>query len=236
MKVIVTGASRGIGRGIATYLGRQPGFQLGLMSRSEADLHVVQQEIAAGGTDCFVHAGDLRDERDADFAIGTLIEFLKGVDALVNNAGLVIRKDIFDITPDEFRQLIETNVNGLYYATRAVLPFMRDQGRGHIINVSSISGKVPLPGGSAYAASKFAATGFSQSLLQEVRDYGIKVSTIYPGSVASQSHRHDPGEDDAWKVQPEDVGRACADILLAAPGTLISELEIRPLARPPKKG
>lgn len=235
MKVIVTGASRGIGRGIATVLARE-GFQLGLLARSEGDLRALRQEIGAGGTDCFIQTADLRHERDAELGIRTLIESLGGVDALVNNAGIVIRKDIFEITPEEFRALMETNVNGLFYATRTVLPFMRDQGDGHIINVSSISGKVPLPGGSAYAASKYAVTGFSQSLLQEVRDYGIKVTTIYPGSVASRSHRHEPDEDDAWKVQPEDVGRACADILRAAPGTLVSELEIRPLARPPRKG
>lgn len=234
MKVIVTGASRGIGRGIATVLARE-GFELGLLARSEEALRALQQEILAGGAgNCHIHACDLRHERDAEFAVGTLIEFLRGVDALINNAGTVIRKGIFDITPDEFRRMIETNVNGLFYATRTVLPFMRDQGHGHIINVSSISGKMPLAGGSAYAASKFAVTGFSQSLFQEVRDYGIKVTTLYPGSVDSKSHRQGPA-DGSWKVRPEEVGQACRDVLRTSSGTLISELEIRPVARPPKE-
>jgi 3-oxoacyl-[acyl-carrier protein] reductase len=232
MRVIITGASRGIGRGIATFLGRQEGFSLGLLARSEDDLREVQQAILAGGNDCWIHGADLRDERSAEFGVGTLIEFMRGVDALINNAGIVIRKSVFDITPDEFRAMVETNLNGLFYATRAVLPFMRDQGRGHIINVSSIAGRVPLPGGSAYAATKYAVTGFSQSLFQEVRDHGIKVTTVYPGSVDSRSHRHDPDGDHSWKVQPEEVGQACFDILRTAPGTLVSELEIRPLGRP----
>jgi NADP-dependent 3-hydroxy acid dehydrogenase YdfG len=231
MKVIVTGASRGIGRGIATYLAKE-GFELGLLARSEEDLRELQQEILAHGGQCYIHACNLRDERNTEFAIATLIEFLRGVDALINNAGVVIRKSIFDITPDEFRELVETNLNGLFYATRAVVPIMREQGHGHIINISSVSGKVPLPGGSAYAATKYAVTGFSQSLLQEVRDSGIKVTTLYPGSVASRSRRHDPNEDDAWKVQPEEVGAVCATVLCAAPGTVISEVEIRPLVKP----
>ncbi len=229
MKVIITGASRGIGRGIAQHLARE-GFTVGLLARSEDRLLQLQQRIVAEGGDCRIHACDLRDERDAVFAVGTLIESLHGVDALINNAGVIIRKNVFDISPDEFRGMIETNVLGLFYATRAVLPLMRDQGHGHIINISSISGKVPLPGGSGYAASKYAVTGFSQSLLQEVRDYGIKVTTIYPGSVDSR-----PEEDGSWKVPPEEEGQACVDVLRTSARTVVSEVEIRPLARPPKE-
>ena len=129
--------------------------------------------------------------------------------------------------------MIETNVSGLFYATRAVLPHLKSQGRGYIINISSISGRLPLCGGSGYAASKYAVTGFSDSLFLEVRDYGIQVTTIYPGSVDSASHLHDPGEDTGWKVRPEEVGQACRDILRMRPGACISQLEIRPLRRPP---
>lgn len=232
MKVIVTGASRGIGRGIATYLAKE-GFELGLLARSEDRLRDLQQEIVALDKHCHIQACNLRDERSTQAAVEALIGDLRGVDALINNAGVVIRKNIFELSSDEFREMVETNIHGMFYATRAVLPRMREQGRGHIINVSSVSGKVPLAGGSAYAATKFAVTGFTQSLLLEVRDHGIKVTTLYPGSVASRSQRHDPNEDDAWKVQPEEVGAACATILCAAPGTVISELEIRPLS-PPK--
>lgn len=233
MRIIVTGASKGIGRGIATVLAKE-GFQIGALARSKGLLETLREEIAAAGGVCYIATCDIREQRDTESAIASLIDQLGGLDGLINNAGLVIRKNALDLSFEEWRALIDTNVNGLFYATRAVLPLLCGQGSGHIINLSSISGKVPLPGGSAYAATKFAVTGFSQSLFQEVRDYGIKVTVVYPGSVDSQSHRHDTGADHSWKVSPEDVGRACAGILRTPPGTLISELEIRPVGRPPK--
>lgn len=231
MHVIVTGASKGIGRGIATHLAMD-GFQVSLVARSKALLDGLRQGIEEKGGDCFSLACDLRDPDATGYAISAAIEHFGGVDSLINNAGLVIRKSAFDISVDEWRTMVDTNINGLFYATRAVLPHMKRQGRGHIINLSSISGKVPLPGGSGYAATKFAVTGFSQSLFQEVREFGIKVTTVFPGSVDSASHWHDPSEDSGWKVTPEEVGEACAHVLRTPPGTVISELEIRPLGRP----
>jgi hypothetical protein len=233
MRVIVTGASKGIGRGIATFLAMD-GFQVAMLARSKELLEDVRQSIEEQGGNCFSVACDLRDPDATGYAIGAAADHFGGVDALINNAGVVIRKNAFDISLDEWRTMVDTNVNGLFYATRAVLLHMRRQGNGHIINISSIAGRVPLPGGSGYAATKFAVTGFSRSLFQEVRDFGIKVTTIYPGSVDSESHRHDPNEDTGWKVSPEEVGQACAQVLRTPPGTVISELEIRPLGRPPK--
>lgn len=233
MKVIVTGASKGIGRGIASFLAMD-GFDVGLLARSTDLLEDLRQSLEEQGGTCFSVACDLRDHDETAAAIPALIDGLGGVDALINNAGLVIRKSALDISLEEWHALIDTNVNGLFYATRAVLPYMKDQGSGHIINISSISGKVPLPGGSAYAATKFAVSGFSQSLFQEVRDLGIKVTTIYPGSVDSESHRYEADADYSWKVSPEEIGQACAHVLRAHPGTVTSELEIRPLNRPTK--
>ncbi|MGI6456237.1 MAG: SDR family NAD(P)-dependent oxidoreductase [bacterium] len=234
MKVLITGASKGIGRGIATVLA-QEGFEVGLMARSINLLQELQKELTTQGCTCAVEEVDLRNVESTSNAVKVLIRKLGGVDALINNAGVVIRKNIFDLSLEEWHTMMETNINGVYYATRAVLPYLKEQRKGVIINISSISGKVPLAGGSAYAASKYAVTGFSQSLFQEVRDSGIKVATIYPGSVDSESHRHDPNEDHSWKVRPEDVGYACRQILTTSDPTCISELEIRPLARPSKK-
>lgn len=233
MKVIITGANRGIGCGIATFLGRE-GFQLGLLARDSDKLKEVERDIRDQGGECWHAPCDIRDDAATEAAIDKLANAMNGVDALINNAGIVTRKDAFTISLDEWRAMVDTNLNGLFYATRAVLPMFREQRHGHIINVSSISGKVPLPGGSGYAATKFAVTGFSQSLFHEVRDYNIKVTTIYPGSVDSESHRHDASADHGWKVKPEEVGQACRDILRMSAQTLISELEIRPLGRPPK--
>ena len=233
MKIIVTGASQGIGRGIVTRLAAE-GHAVGMLSRSEAPMHELQESLGGDSTRFPFAVCDLQHHEAVESAMGELISAMDGVDALVNNAGLVIRKSVLDISLDEWHAMVNTNINGLFYATRAVLEPMKDQGHGHIINVSSISGKFPLPGGSGYAATKFACTGFSQSLFQEVRDFGIKVTTVYPGSVDSASHRHDPDADHGWKVTPEEVGQACADVLATRAGNCISELEIRPLSRPPK--
>ncbi len=230
MKVIVTGASRGIGRGIAAVLGRE-GFTVGLMARSREALDALAHYINEHGGAAHARPCDIRDADEVRRAVQGLAERMEGLDALINNAGVVLRKDVCEISLDEWHTLISTNLNGLFYATRAAIEVMRPRGFGHIINVSSISGKVPLPGGSAYAASKFAVTGFSQSIFQELRDYGIKVTTVFPGSVASERHQ---GARQEWKVTPEEVGRACLDVLRTRPGNCISEVEIRPLKRPPK--
>ena len=233
MKIIVTGASRGLGKGIARYLAAA-GHTVGMLARSEELLKRLQDEFTAYGIQHPAVACDLRDPAATESAMKQLIDAMGGVDALINNAGLVIRKNCFDLSLDEWHDMVNTNINGLFYATRAVLEPMKAQGSGHIINISSISGRLPLAGGSAYAATKFACTGFSQSLFLEVRDFGIKVTTVYPGSVNSASHRHNPEEDHSWKVSPVEVGQACLDVLETRAGMCISELEIRPLSRPPK--
>lgn len=233
MKIIITGASRGIGRGIATVLARE-GMHVGLTARSSDALRALRDELSSSKGACVVRPCDLRNHADVEAAVAELVDALGGVDGLINNAGVVLRKSIFELTVLEFREMVETNLCGVFHVTRAVAPILRNQGHGHIINIASISGRNPLQGGSGYAATKYAVTGFSQSLFLELREYGIKVTTIYPGSVDSASHRHDPTADHSWKVTPEEVGKACLDVLRTAPGTVVSELEIRPLARPPK--
>jgi 3-oxoacyl-[acyl-carrier protein] reductase len=231
MKVIVTGASQGIGHGIAQVLA-EAGHAVGLLARSDKLLQNLAEDIRAQDGTAHVATCDLRDPEETTRAINSLMEQLQGLDALINNAGVVIRKNIFDLTPEEWETMVQTNINGLFYATRAVLPTLRAQGAGHIINISSISGKLPLPGGSAYAATKFAVTGFSQSLFLELRDHGIKVTTVYPGSVDSNSHRHDPNQDHTWKVTPREVGEACRAALETRSENCFSDIGIRPARRP----
>jgi NADP-dependent 3-hydroxy acid dehydrogenase YdfG len=231
LKVIVTGASKGIGKGIVDVLAKHK-CHLGLIARSGDLLEDLRFDISTSGGVCHSSVCDIRNHAETAAAIQDLIKLLGGVDALINNAGLVIRKDVLALSVEEWQMMMETNVNGVFYASRAVLPTMKEQGSGHIINISSISGKLPLAGGSGYAASKYAVTGFSESLFQEVRQWGIKVSTVFPGSVDSESHRHDPNEDHSWKVTPEDVGIACYDILTTKGNTLISQVEIRPSKKP----
>jgi len=234
MNVIITGASRGIGCGIAIVLAKR-GHRVGLLARSADQLADVARAITDAGGVAHHTTADLRDHSSVTTAIATLTDRLGGVDVLVNNAALINRKLAVDISLDDWHAMIETNVHGPFYAARAVLPAMINRGSGHIVNISSISGYMPLPGGSGYAASKYALTGFSESLFQEVREHGVKVTTVFPGSVDSESHRHDPREDHSWKVTPEEVGDAVASVIETRQGNLVSKLEIRPLGRPPKR-
>lgn len=221
-RIIVTGASAGIGRGIALELARA-GHVLGLLARRRSALEATVAEIqAAGGRACAISA-DLRRSGDAQAGVRGLIELLGGLDALVNNAGIVSRTGFLDMTDSEWRDLVDTNVHGVYHAIRAALPTFLEQSSGHFINISSISGKLPLAPGAGYAATKFAVTGLSQSLFLELRDHGIKVTTIYPGSVGSAA---------SGKVTPEEVGRVCRDVIETRAQNLVSEVEIRPARRP----
>jgi NADP-dependent 3-hydroxy acid dehydrogenase YdfG len=221
MNIIITGASRGIGRGIAEVLSQQ-GHTLGLVSRSEDDL-IVTKEHVKHPEKTFIQSCDIQHADKTRISIDTLTERMGSLDVLINNAGLVLRKGVFDISPEEWQSVFATNVHGLFFATQAALIHMRKQQSGHIINISSISGRLPLPGGSAYAASKFAITGFSESLFQEVRDLGINVSTIFPGSVNNGSN-----ESEDWKLDPKEIGEACAQCLSYRSQVCVSRLEIRP--------
>lgn len=232
MKVIITGASKGIGHGIAAVLGKT-GHQLGLLARSEDKLEQVKEEIESAGGTAATAAGDVRSFQSTKDAMDRLIERLGGIDALVNNAGLIIRQSAMDISIEQWQDQIETNVNGVFYATRTVLPHLTEQGSGHIVNISSISGYMPLPGGSGYAASKFAVTGFSESLFQEVRGFGVKVTTIFPGSVDSASHRPED-QPQTWKVEPEEVGETVRHALETRKQNMVSRVELRPLGKPGK--
>ncbi|MHC4997205.1 MAG: SDR family oxidoreductase, partial [Planctomycetota bacterium] len=171
-------------------------------------------------------------------AVEALMDKLGGIDALVNNAGRVLRQSALEISPEDWNDMIAINLHGLFYATRVVAPRLVEQGSGHIVNVSSISGYTPLPGGAAYAASKHAVTGFSDSLFHELRDDGVKVTAVFPGSVDSESHRDAPGagpEEYGWKLTAEHVGRTVLSVLQTDHNHLVSRVEVRPLSRPPKR-
>ena len=228
MKVIVTGASKGIGRGIARVLAKH-GYSVGLLARSEDELISLKKEIEEQGGIAYYELADQRNPTETISVINKLIDQLEGVDALINNAGLIIRKHVADISIDEWQAMVETNVNGPFYCLKAVLDSMQKQGSGHIINVSSISGKLPLMNGSGYAASKYAVNGFSESLFLELREFGIKVTTIFPGSVDRHFHEFEEGQ---WKVHPDEVGEACYSILNTSAQNCIREMEIRPLRKP----
>jgi len=227
MRVIITGAGRGIGAGIAEVLA-EAGHAVGLVARTADTLRQVADRITgAGGT--AVHAAiDVADPEQVERGFRDLIEQLGGVDALVNNAGVMVNQSTLQIDPADWRRQIDVNVHGPFYCTRAVLRRMIDQQAGHIVNVGSISSYHPLPGASGYATSKHALLGFTESLFQEVRQQGVKVSGVYPGSV--NTGMQSAGGD--WMVQPREVGQAVREVLQTRSANLVSRVEIRPAAKP----
>ncbi|HEV2828867.1 MAG TPA: SDR family NAD(P)-dependent oxidoreductase, partial [Pyrinomonadaceae bacterium] len=157
-----------------------------------------------------------------------------GVDVLINNAGIGIFTPVAEMSPEDFRAVLETNLFGVFYCCHEVIPLMKSRGGGYIINISSLAGANPHPRMAAYNASKFGLNGFSEALMQEVRHDNIKVSYIMPGSVNTAFGGDTPNEQNSWQLQPADVARVVIDLLHHEERSLPSRVEIRP-SKPPKK-
>jgi 3-oxoacyl-[acyl-carrier protein] reductase len=220
---VVTGAGRGIGRAIAIELGRL-GASVVLAARSRSELEDTARII---GTNASVMPADVR-ERDQ---LQRLFE--QPVDILVNAAGLGIFGPVADFTDEDFETLMNTNLRGIFFACRFVLPSMIERKRGHIINVASIAGKVGSANRAVYCASKFGVVGFTESLAEEVRQHGIRVSVICPGSTdTSFSPVETHGKSRERMLRPEDVAHAVRMIVMQEPNSFISEIIMRPTQKP----
>ena len=229
----VTGASKGIGFAIAERL-LQMGASVFICSRNLNEIGIAVSELSSvgpvSGTSC-----DVRDEAQIISAISECVETFGGLDILVNNAGFgVFGKTVEEISSDEFRSIIETNLLGVFYACHHSIPLMKKRGGGYIINISSLAGQNAHPRMAAYNASKFGLNGFSEAMMQEVRADGIKVTAICPGSVNTYFGGDVPSDEKAWQIQPEDVADIVEDLLEMNPRTLPSKIEVRP-SNPPKK-
>lgn len=230
---VVTGGTKGIGYAIAEALVKA-GADVFVCARSLPDVSSAVESLSklgrAGGTDC-----DVRDEDGVRAMLADCERVFGGVDILVNNAGVgFMHKTVEEITPDEFRATLETNLFGVYYACRYAIPMMRRRGGGYIINISSLAGQNPHPRMAAYNASKFGLNGFSEALMQEVRHDNIKVSYICPGSVNTEFGGDTISDEKAWQLQPSDIARVVIDLLGMDPRALPSKVEIRP-SRPPQR-
>lgn len=183
---IITGASSGIGRATATALARR-GVRLCLIARSESKLtDTVDEAMETGATDVFCHAGDVRDEIAVERAVATVLDRFGRVDVLINSAGLSLNGDVDGYRLDDFRTVVETNLTGTFLTCRSVLPAMKRQGGGQIINISSGAGRNGIKQMAAYCAAKFGVIGFTEALGLEVRSYNIRVASLLPGSVATR--------------------------------------------------
>jgi NAD(P)-dependent dehydrogenase (short-subunit alcohol dehydrogenase family) len=231
---LVTGASKGIGYAIAEALAGA-GANVVISARNEAEVQEAARRLGEASPGEVVGvACDVRRHEDVRRMVGAAAERFGGVDILVNNAGVGGFGPVDRMEPEKWHQIIETNLNGVFYCCHEAIPVMRQRGGGWIINIASLAGKNPLAGGAAYNASKFGLVGFSEALMLDVRQDDIRVNYIMPGSVATHFNGHTPSEEDAWKIQPEDIAQIVMD-LLAFPGrTLPSRVEVRP-SKPPKR-
>jgi 3-oxoacyl-[acyl-carrier protein] reductase len=222
---LVTGASRGIGRAIALHLSAR--WRVIAAARNVAELTSLASEIQSRGGDCEPLVLDVTDAAAVSRALKS-----RQIDVVVNNAGIGILKPFVELQLDEWKQMIDVNLNAVYHVTHAVLPGMIERGRGHVITIGSIAGKNGFVNGSCYAATKFAVRGFAESLMLEVRDAGVKVSVVMPGSVATFFSK--TGRDQSWKLTADDVAATVAFLVDTPPNALIDRVEMRPL-KPPKK-
>lgn len=180
---IITGAGKGIGRATAIELAKS-GVHLGLISRSEAELAALCEELTAQyGITAVYATADISVQSEAEMAVEALIEKLGRLDILVNNAGVATFGTVLEMDPQDWERTININVMGTYYVTRKALPTMVEQNEGNIINIASTAGEKGFATGSAYCASKFAVMGFTESLMQEVRKHNIRVTALTPSTV-----------------------------------------------------
>lgn len=230
---VITGGTKGIGFSIAEALLRR-GARVFICGRSKNGLAKALEWLAPHG-----HVeGEICDVRSEEQVRSMLAEcerLFGGVDILVNNAGIgIMGKTVEEMSGDDFRQTLETNLFGIFYACHHAIPLMKRRGGGYIINISSLAGQNAHPRMAAYNASKFGLNGFSEALMQEVRQDNIKVSYICPGSVNTYFGGDVPGDDKAWQLQPEDIAQVVIDLLEMKTRALPSKIEIRP-GKPPVK-
>lgn len=181
---IITGAGRGIGKATSIALAKE-GVHIGLIGRTQENIDAVAQELQAFGVKTVAVAADVTNLQEVEQAVAKITSGLGAIDILVNNAGISKFGKFLDLTPEEFFNIINVNVMGVYNVTRAVLPQMLERNSGEIINISSTAGQKGAPITSAYSASKAAVIGMSESLMMEVRKSNIRVVTLTPSTVAT---------------------------------------------------
>ncbi len=225
---IVTGGSRGIGLAIAQTLVAQ-GVQATITGRNQSQLLAARSRLEAAGPGA-VEAlrADVRSYAEVDRAVAATVARFGGLDILINNAGVGIFSDVAEMTPEQWSEVIDTNLSGVFYACHAAIPYMRRRGGGFIINVSSLAGKNAFTGAAAYCASKSGLNAFSEALMQEIRYDNIRVSYVMPGSVATRFSSGDEARGADWKIAPEDVAEVVLDLLRLGSRSLASRVELRP--------
>ena len=231
---LVTGGSKGIGRAIAASLA-DAGADVALCSRNAREAQRVAAELASSAAGRVVGiGGDVRKLDDVRKMVAQTVERFEGLDILVANAGVGGGfGSVDEITPESWHHVIDTNLTGVYYCCHEAVPEMRKRGAGWIITIGSLAGRYAFAGGTAYNASKFGLLGFTEALMLDVRDHGIRVSCIMPGTVDTYFNEKAPSGE-SWKLAPADVARVVLQLVEHEDRSLPSRVELRPSQ--PKRG
>jgi 3-oxoacyl-[acyl-carrier protein] reductase len=225
---LVTGATRGIGFAIAKML-LEEGAKVAICGREQSavDQAVAKLHAETGGK-VAGKAADVRNHED----IAGLFQFVDAtfgaLDVLVNNAGVGVFRSVSDLTIEDWQLTLETNLSGVFYCCREAFPRFKTRGGGYIVNISSLAGKNPFAGGSAYNASKFGLNGFSEAMMLDQRNENVRVSYVMPGSVATEFSGHSTQAGSVWKIQSEDIAEIVRMLMRMPERTLISRVEVRP--------
>jgi 3-oxoacyl-[acyl-carrier protein] reductase len=231
--ILITGGTKGIGYGIAQALIQQ-GAKVAVTSRSQEAAGSAAIELnRLGKGEAMGIAADVRNPNDQHQAVARILQKWGRLDVLVANAGVGYFGSIETLTAKQWQETIDTNLTGIFHSIQASIPALKES-KGFIITMASLAGTNFFAGASAYNASKFGLVGFTQAVMLDLRASGIRVTTIMPGSVATHFGGHEPVPEDAWKIQPEDIGQIVVDLLQMNPRTLPSKIEVRPSLPPGK--
>lgn len=231
---LITGASRGIGFAIARKLG-ELGSRVSVCARDPKQLEAAAGELKRAGIHVFAMTADVTRPADIDAVVRQTETSLGPIEICVNNAGVGVFGPVHEASETQWDAVLDTNLKSVFLMTKAVVPGMIERRSGHIINIASLAGKNAFAGGGIYCASKWGLLGFTQCATEDLRGYGIRVSAICPGSVATEfSHGNGPakGKDESRMLQPDDIAHAVAMLVTQAPQSFISEVVMRPTQKP----
>lgn len=224
---LITGGTKGIGLGIAEKMAAE-NMRIAITGRNPDETKMTAQRlIKLGASDAIGLTADVRDMKGQEYGVQEILTKWGQIDVVIANAGVGTFAPIDKMTPEQWNKIIDTNLTGVFNTVKATVEALKES-KGYLMTIASLAGTNFFAEGAAYNASKFGLVGFTQAVMLDLRKYGIKVTTIMPGSVATYFNDHVPSENDDWKIQPEDIGQMVIDLLKMNPRTLPSKIEMRP--------
>jgi len=222
----ITGGSRGIGYGIAKKL-LDNGVRVAITSRTIGSAKKAAESLSKDSSKVLALQSNVSSLAAETKAVKAVIDHFGQLDVLIANAGVGHFAAIDNLSDEDWKETIDTNLTGVFNSVKASIDALK-KSQGYIITIASLAGINFFENGAAYNASKFGLVGFTQAIMLDLRKYGIKVTTIMPGSVATHFNNNIPNDADAWKIHPEDIGQIVTDLLKMNPRTLPSKIEVRP--------